>query len=96
MCARDPFADLSDYCCNVKKLLTGSINLCIPGWELMLLPPAGGWLGGDSVDAAYGRITFKSETERVAFLFERYQQLSAPLEISSEKAVKNRGRKIKP
>ena len=49
-----------------------------------------------AVDAAYGRTTFKSEAERVAFLFERYQQLIAPLGISSEKAVKSRGRKIKP
>jgi hypothetical protein len=32
-----------------------------------------------AVDAAYGKSTFKSEAERVAFLFERYQQLTAPL-----------------
>jgi hypothetical protein len=31
------------------------------------------------VDAAYGKTAFKSEAERVAFLFERYQQLTAPL-----------------
>ena len=49
-----------------------------------------------AVDAAYGCTIFKSEAERVAFLFERYQQLSAPLGVLSEKAVKNRGRKIKP
>lgn len=32
-----------------------------------------------AVDAAYGKTVFKSEAERVAFLFERYQQLTAPL-----------------
>jgi len=40
-----------------------------------------------AVDAAYactepsrsGKTTFKTEAERVAFLFERYQQLTAPL-----------------
>lgn len=32
-----------------------------------------------AVDAAYGKTAFKSEAERVAFLFERYQQLTAPL-----------------
>lgn len=31
------------------------------------------------VDAAYGRRSFASEAERVAFLFERYQALAAPL-----------------
>ena len=32
-----------------------------------------------AVDAAYGRRGFATEAERVAFLFERYQALSAPL-----------------
>jgi len=32
-----------------------------------------------AVDAAYGRKKFASEAERVAFLFERYQALTAPL-----------------
>ena len=32
-----------------------------------------------AVDAAYGKTAFKSEAERVAFLFERYQLLTAPL-----------------
>ncbi len=31
------------------------------------------------VDAAYGKSAFNGESERVAFLFERYQELSAPL-----------------
>jgi len=37
------------------------------------------------VDAAYGRKKFTSEAERVAFLFERYQALTAPL-MKPEKA----------
>jgi hypothetical protein len=32
-----------------------------------------------AVDAAYGRKSFKSDAERVAFLFERYQQLTSLL-----------------
>lgn len=32
-----------------------------------------------AVDAAYDKTAFNSEAERVAFLFERYQQLTAPL-----------------
>ena len=32
-----------------------------------------------AVDVAYGKTNFKTEAERVAFLFERYQQMSAPL-----------------
>jgi len=32
-----------------------------------------------AVDAAYGRKSFANEAERIAFLFERYQALSAPL-----------------
>ncbi len=34
-----------------------------------------------AVDAAYGKTAFKTEAERVAFLFERYQQLTAPLVV---------------
>ena len=32
-----------------------------------------------AVDAAYGKKGFSSDAERVAFLFERYQELIAPL-----------------
>jgi hypothetical protein len=32
-----------------------------------------------AVDTAYGKTTFKTEAERVAYLFVRYQQLTAPL-----------------
>jgi hypothetical protein len=44
-----------------------------------------------AVDAAYGKTAFKTEAERVAFLFERYQQLTAPLaqvEKTGKKAKK--------
>ncbi len=45
-----------------------------------------------AVDAAYGKTTFKTEAERVAFLFERYQQLTVPLG-PVEKTVKRGGKK---
>jgi len=35
-----------------------------------------------AVDAAYGKTAFKTDAERVAFLFERYQQLTAPLAMT--------------
>lgn len=48
------------------------------------------------LDAAYGKTGFKSEAERVAFLFERYQQLAAPL-VAGEKAGKKKtSAKVKP
>lgn len=37
-----------------------------------------------AVDAAYGKTTFKTEAERVAFLFERYQQLTVPLGLTEK------------
>jgi hypothetical protein len=51
---------------------------------------------GDSlfvVDAAYGKTVFKTEAERVAFLFERYQQLIAPLVVADKpgKNVRKKG-----
>jgi hypothetical protein len=42
-----------------------------------------------AVDAAYGKTGFKTEAERVAFLFERYQQLTSPL-VAAEKSVKKK------
>jgi hypothetical protein len=45
-----------------------------------------------AVDAAYGVRGFESEAKRVAFLFERYQQLAAPLVASAKKPVKNRSK----
>jgi hypothetical protein len=44
------------------------------------------------VDAAYGRKDFKTEAERVAFLFERYQDLTAPL-VPAVQATGRRGKK---
>ena len=44
-----------------------------------------------AVDAAYGRTAFATEAERVAFLFERYQQLTAPLALAAKPA--KRGKK---
>ena len=47
------------------------------------------------VDAAYGKTGFKTEAERVAFLFERYQQLTAPL-VAAEKLAKKKLPKVQP
>ncbi|MGD9887897.1 MAG: class I SAM-dependent DNA methyltransferase [Halothiobacillaceae bacterium] len=41
-----------------------------------------------AVDAAYGVRSFESEAKRVAFLFERYQQLAAPLMAADKKPSK--------
>ena len=38
-----------------------------------------------AVDAAYGKTKFANEAERVAFLFELYQQYTAPLRLRSER-----------
>ncbi|NVO00677.1 MAG: hypothetical protein HXX17_15280, partial [Geobacteraceae bacterium] len=43
-----------------------------------------------AVDAAYGKSSFATEAERVAFLFERYQQLTAPLAMAVKPAKKGR------
>ena len=40
-----------------------------------------------AVDAAYGRRTFKTDAERVAFLFERYQQLTSLLPAAKSKKL---------
>lgn len=45
-----------------------------------------------AVDAAYGKTSFKSEAERVAFLFELYEKHKAPLDV---KAPAKRARKTK-
>lgn len=45
-----------------------------------------------AVDAAYGKTNFKTEAERVAFLFERYQEITSLLPV--EKIMK-RGPKKK-
>ena len=45
-----------------------------------------------AVDTAYGRKDFKTEAERVAFLFERYRDLVAPL-VPEPKANGKRSKK---
>ena len=54
-------------------------------YDPLLMPPA--LLGAHReldalVDAAYGRRDFKSEPERIAFLFDRYQSVAAPTDVS--------------
>ena len=44
-----------------------------------------------AVDKAYGRSTFASEMERVAFLFERYEALARPLLPPTRAGRKPRG-----
>lgn len=46
-----------------------------------------------AVDAAYGRKDFKSEAERVAFLFGLYQKITAPMDVASPLKKKRAGRK---
>lgn len=48
-----------------------------------------------AVDAAYGKTSFKTEAERVAFLFERYQAIAAPLDIPAAKKTPTRKRAAK-
>ncbi len=43
-----------------------------------------------AVDAAYGKTIFKTEAERVAYLFERYQQLTAPLAVAAKPVRKEK------
>lgn len=38
-----------------------------------------------AVDAAYGKVAFTSEAERVAYLFELYRKITAPLDIAAPK-----------
>ena len=38
-----------------------------------------------AVDTAYGKTSFGSEAERVAFLFELYRQITAPLDVPAPK-----------
>ncbi|MBK1641319.1 hypothetical protein CKO12_05410 [Chromatium okenii] len=41
-----------------------------------------------AVDAAYSKQKFSGDTDRVAFLFERYQQLTAPFDPQPPKRRK--------
>lgn len=38
-----------------------------------------------AVDSAYGKLTFTSEAERVAYLFELYRKITAPLDLAAAK-----------
>jgi len=38
-----------------------------------------------AVDSAYGKSTFRDDAERVAFLFELYRQITAPLDVAAPK-----------
>ena len=46
-----------------------------------------------AVDAAYGKRTFKSDAERVAFLFELYQQYTSLLPVESVKSKRRLAKK---
>lgn len=49
-----------------------------------------------AVEAAYGKKDFKSESERVAFLFERYQALTTPLDVVERRPRRSaRGRRVR-
>ena len=48
-----------------------------------------------AVDAAYGKITFRTEAERVAFLFERYQSTDSPQDVPAAKKMPARKRVAK-
>ena len=45
-----------------------------------------------AVDAAYGKTTFKSDAERVAFLFELYQKYTSLLPAESAKPIRRRAK----
>lgn len=47
-----------------------------------------------AVDAAYGKTSVAAEAERVVFLFERYQQLTAPLAAAAKPCRREKGAKI--
>lgn len=44
------------------------------------------------VDTVYGKTGFKTEAERVAFLVDRYQQLTAPLAAVEKPAGQKRAK----
>ena len=46
-----------------------------------------------SVDVAYGRTAFGSEAERVAYLFELYQRIAAPLDVAASKKPRKAAKK---
>jgi hypothetical protein len=44
----------------------------------------------NSLGEAYGKRIFKSDAERIAFLFERYQQLTSLLPVAPKKSARKR------
>lgn len=47
-----------------------------------------------TVDAAYGKTGFNTEADRVAFLFQLYQQITAPLDVAKPKPKRQRVAKL--
>lgn len=47
-----------------------------------------------AVDAAYGKTGFNTEADRVAFLFQLYQQITAPLDLEEPKPKRKRATKV--
>jgi hypothetical protein len=48
-----------------------------------------------AVDAAYGKKEFKAEVDRVAFLFELYNGIAAPLDVRAPGQSRRRVRDLK-
>ena len=46
-----------------------------------------------AVDAAYGKTSFATEVERVAYLFELYRQITAPLDVAPPKKARKTAKK---
>jgi hypothetical protein len=46
-----------------------------------------------AVDAAYGRTALKTEAERVAYLFELYRKITAPLDVAPPKKARKTAKK---
>jgi hypothetical protein len=47
-----------------------------------------------AVDATYGKTGFNTEADRVAFLFQLYQQITAPLDLEEPKPKRKRATKV--
>jgi hypothetical protein len=48
------------------------------------------------VDSAYGKKDFKSEADRVAFMFEQYQRIAAPLDVPMPIRPKSKSARVSP
>lgn len=49
-----------------------------------------------AVDASYGKTSWKTDADRVAFLFELFQQITAPLDVAVAKPPRRRAAKVAP